>query len=241
VLLSFDRVTKRYERRSDEIVALRDVTFDVAEGDFFTVMGSARSGKSTLLRLAAGMLMPDSGTVRVRGRATTDMPRGAIEEMLRHDIGCLLETSGTTLQREVVEFVAWPLVSDGVRYRIAASRAREMLRRVGAEGCIGAELCELAASELTRVTLAQALLREPRLLLADEPSKTLDPVERDEMLGLLRDTAGSGVAVVMTAGDATRVTGTTHIASLDRGRLLLEPREPAEVVALPRRRPGHSS
>lgn len=241
MLLSFDRVTKSYQRRSRKISALDDVSFDVAGGDFFTVMGSARSGKSTLLRLAAGMSMPDTGAVRVHGRATSDMSRGEIEQLLRHQIGCVLETAGPPVQRAVVEFVAWPLLSDGVRYRLAVARAREMLRRVSAEDCMGARLCELAASELTRVSLAQALLREPRLLLADEPSKTLDPIEREELLALLREIAGTGVAVVMTAGDATRVTGTTHIASLDRGRLLLEPREAASVVELVRRRPSRPS
>jgi ABC-type lipoprotein export system ATPase subunit len=237
VLLSFDRVTKRFQRRSREIVALDEATFEVAEGEFFTVMGSARSGKTTLLRLAAGMLLPDAGAVRFLGRATTALPRRELERMLRHEIGCVLENAGATLRREVVDFVAWPLLSAGVGYRPAAARAREALRRVGAEDCAGAQLCELAASELTRVSLAQALLREPRLLLADEPSKTLDPIERDAILALLRDVAASRVAVLMTAGDATRVSGTTHIASLDRGRLLVEPRHPAEVVEL-RRRPA---
>lgn len=237
MLLSFERVTKKFQRRSREIVALDEATFEVAEGEFFTVMGSARSGKTTLLRLAAGMLLPDAGAVRFLGRATTEMPRRELELMLRHEIGCVLENAGATLQREVVDFVAWPLVAAGTGYPLAAARAREALRRVGAEDCAGAQLCELAASELTRVSLAQALLREPRLLLADEPSKTLDPIERDEILALLRDVAASRVAVVMTAGDATRVSGTTHIASLDRGRMLVEPRQPADVLEL-RRRPA---
>lgn len=242
MLLAFDRVSKRYRRRSREIVALNEVTFDVAEGDFLTVLGSARSGKTTLLRLAAGLLLPDSGTVRFRGRSVAEMSRSEVEHMLRHDIGCVMEPASASLHREVVDFVAWPLVSAGVRYRTAAARARELLRHVGADDCVGAQLCELSASELTRVSLAQALMREPRLLVADEPSLALGPIERDELLELLRAAMESGVAVLMTAGDATSVMGTTHIASLDRGRLLVEPREPAAVVELPRRRqPGSSA
>ncbi|MFL5817475.1 MAG: ATP-binding cassette domain-containing protein [Conexibacter sp.] len=226
-------MSKRYSRRPREIVALDDVSFEVAEGDFFAVIGSAGSGKSTLLKCVTGLdpHAPDEGIVRFRGQDTARMPRAAREHMLRHEIGCVFDPEGPN-EREVVQYVSMPLVSAGVRYSVAAGRAREMLRRVGAADCAGARLCELAPSEKTRVVLAQALLRGPALLLADEPAASEDPLEREDMLRLLQRVAREDrITVLMTAGDATRISGATHIAELDRGRLRVEPR--GDVVPFP--------
>jgi ABC-type ATPase involved in cell division len=236
-VLAFESVTKRYARPSGETVALDAVTFEVVEHDFFTVVGSARSGKSTLLRLAAGVEFPDSGTVRILGRDTATLRRRERAHMLRHDVGCIFGPDDIALARETVDFVAWPLISSRVPYRECTARARKMLRRVGAEGYAGARLQELSASEQMRVCIAQACVREPRMLLADEPANTLDSIESDNILGLLRSLASeAAMTVLMTTGDATRMVGTTHMAALSRGRMRVEPRDSGELVRF--RQPG---
>jgi putative ABC transport system ATP-binding protein len=241
VSIAFDAVGKRYLRQAREIVALDDVSFALDDGECLGVLGSARSGKSALLRLAAGLEAPDTGTVSYRGRDMATMTRKERELLLRHEIGCVWGSVSSNDRVDVVEFVAWPLLGAGTRYREATGRAQEMLRRVGGTESVGARLGELAASELTRISLAQALIRRPSLLLADEPSKTLDPIERDELLELLRAVAVEHrVTMIVTAGDATGVVGSSRIASLDRGRLRLRPRPSADVVPLnaKRRRPA---
>lgn len=240
VLLAFDAVVKRYARPPREVVALDGVGFELEEGERLGVLGSARSGKSALLRLAAGLELPDAGAVRIRGRDTRELSRREQERMLRHEIGCVWESAAGSSRVDVVEYIAWPLLSAGVRYRDAISQARDMLRRVGSAGSGGARLGELAASELTRVSLAQALVRRPRLLLADEPAKTLDPVERTELLRLLDAVSREqGIALLLTAGEATGVVASSRLALLDRGRFRLRPRAGGDVVPLgsKRRRP----
>lgn len=233
-LLIFEQVTKRYARPSGEIVALDKVSFTVAERDFFTIRGSAASGKTTLLRLAAGLELPDLGSVRFRGRDTAALSHRDRTNMLRHELGCVFEPDAA---RETVDFVAWPLISARVPYRQAMAEARKMLRRVGAEACAGARLAQLSASERMRVTIAQACVRKPLMLIADEPAKTLDGDEADAVLALLRSIAADGgMAVLMTTGDATRVGAATQIGNLQRGRLRVEPRGDGELVEL--RRPS---
>lgn len=242
MVLQFENVTKRYLRVPREIVALDCVSFEVGEGDRFGVLGSARAGKSVLLRLAAGLEAPDAGVVRFRDRDLATLSRTEHEQLLRHEIGCVWQTASASSRIDVVQYVAWPLFSAGVRYRKATRQAHELLSRVGAQACAGGQLCELATSELTRVSLAQALIRRPSLLLADEPSKTLDPVERDEMLELLREiSAEQNVTLLVTAGDATGVVAPTQLASLDRGRLAVRARRSGNVVPLPPQRqlPGN--
>jgi ABC-type lipoprotein export system ATPase subunit len=230
-ILAFEGVTKRYDRTSGEIVALDGVSFDVDDGELFTVLGAARSGKSTLLRMAAGLELPDAGSVRFRGRDTRTLRRRQRTHMLRHEVGCVFEPETNSLGRDVVEFVGWPLVSARVPCGQTDARARQMLRRVGGEAFEGAALAELSTSERTRVMIAQACIREPLMLLADEPANTLDSAEADAILALLRSIAAdTGMTVVMTAGDATRISGRTRIATLSAGRLRVKPRTTGEVV-----------
>jgi len=237
MLLVFEGVTRRYDRASGEIVALDGVSFDVVDGEMLTILGGARSGKSTLLRLAAGLEPPDEGSVRFRGRDTRTMRRRDRTRVLRHEIGCVFEPDSSMLGREVVEFVSWPLVAARQSPPQASAEARKMLRRVGAEACAGATLAELSTSEQTRIVIAQACVREPVLLLADEPVNAMKPKETDEILQLLRSIAAeNGMAVVMTAGEGMRMVGRTRIGTLSAGRLRVSPRHAAEVVEI--RRPG---
>jgi len=236
VLVTLDNVTKRYLRGPREIVALDRVTLDVESGERLGVLGTARAGKSTLLRLAAGLEPPDAGTVALDGRDIATLSRREHAKLLRHEIGCVWDASGRG-DAEALHYVAWPLLSAGVRHRDAIARARRTLHDVDAADCGGARLCELAASELARIALGQALIREPRLLLADEPSKSLDAVERAAVLDLLRTVAiARKITLIVTAGDASGLVAPSRVASLDRGRLRLRARHSGEVVRLDQRR-----
>jgi ABC-type methionine transport system ATPase subunit len=231
LMLVFDGVTKRYARPSGEIVALEAVSFDVGERELFTVLGAENSGKSTLLRLAAGVEWPDAGSVRFRGRDTRELRRRERTHMLRHELGCVFAPELNTLGREAVDFVTWPLISANVPLRQATARAVKMLSRVGAEACAGATLAELSTSERTRVTIAQACVRDPLMLLVDEPANTLESDETDNILALLRSIAVErGMAVLMTVGDATQISGTTRVATLSAGSLRVRPPRSGEII-----------
>lgn len=240
-MLELRDVVKTYVAGDERVHAAAGISVVVEAGELVALYGPSGSGKTTLLLLSAGILKPDGGQVLFEGRDVAAMTDRESAAYRMHDIGIVFQSFHLIPGASALDNATVKVLGGGAARRDARRRAQPWLDRVGIGSKAARHPAKLSAGERQRVAVARALANEPRLLLADEPSRTLDPVERDEMLGLLRDAAGSGVAVVMTAGDATRVTGTTHIASLDRGRLLLEPREPAEVVELPRRRPGHSS
>jgi ABC-type methionine transport system ATPase subunit len=230
-MLVFEGVTKRYARPSGEIVALDDVSFDVGERELFTILGGENSGKSTLLRLAAGVELPDVGSVRFRGCDTREMRRRDRTHMLRYELGCVFAPELNALKREAVDFVSWPLISAKVPLPQASARARSMLHRVGAGACAGTTLAKLSTSERMRVTIAQACVREPLMLLVDEPATALASDETDSILALLRSIAAeTDMAVLMTAGNATKISGTTRVATLSTGRLRVRPPRSAEVI-----------
>jgi len=219
-LLALADVTKRYARGFREVEALTGIDLDVEPGDFVAIWGGSRSGKTTLLRVAAGIETPDEGSVRYDGRDLAALPRRARARLLLTDIGCVWQTGRITRGLSVLDHVALPRFRERSHAQ-ARREAHDVLERVGAAQTANARWHELTDGERTRVALAHALIRRPRLLLADEPTANLNMIEREQLLGVLRSVAEeAGVAIVMTAPDAPNLLQSHRLMSLDGGRLI---------------------
>lgn len=215
-LLTLEHVSKTYQRGRRELPALHDVSLDVDAGEIVGVWGRRFSGRTTLLRIAAGLETPDSGRVLLDGVAMADHPEGALRRRIAY-----CHTSFAPAHAElVVEHVAVPLLAVGTRMDRACTRAQAMLDRVGAGACAELRPHELAQAELMRVVLARALLQQPQLLLIDEPTSGVDLLEREDLLTTLRVTAkDERVAVLLTAADTAGVAGADRALALVDGAL----------------------
>ncbi len=232
-LLSIEHVTKRYRRGRLERVALRDVSLDIEPGELVAVWGARFSGRSTLLRVAAGIEAPEEGSVRFEGR---DLAR-LRNRVLGRRIG-FCHTSFASAQRSlVVEHVAAGLLAQRVTPKQARRRAQEMLLRVGAERCAWLECHELDGAEVAQVSIASALVTAPALLVIDEPTSGVDELARDPLLRLLRSLVNDGTAVLMSSGDAQGLSGVDRAYTLDAGELRLQSAQ-AHVVPLRRAESG---
>jgi putative ABC transport system ATP-binding protein len=230
-LLAIERVTKRYRRGRLERVAVRDVSLNVEAGELVAVWGARFSGRSTLLRLAAGIESPEEGSVSFEGR---DLAR-ARNNVLGRGIG-YCQTGFATWQRGlVVEQVAAGLLAQRASPKQAWRRGQETLFRVGAEDCARLRCHELDGAELARVAIASALVTAPALLVIDEPTSGVDLLERDPLLALLRSIANEGTAVLMSATDAQGLSGVDRALTIDNGELQGEA-EPAHAHVVPLRR-----
>jgi ABC-type lipoprotein export system ATPase subunit len=219
-LLSLDGVTKRYARGYRELKALDDVALDVERGDFVAIWGGSRSGKSTLLRVAAGIEAPDAGAVEFDGHDLARLSRRARARLLLTEIGCVWQTGRITRGLSVLDHVALPRFKERSHGQ-ARTEAHAMLERVGVPQASHARWHELSDGERTRVALAHALIRQPRLLLADEPTANLNMIEREQILSVLRSVAeDAAVAIVMTAPDAPNLLQSHRLMALDGGRLI---------------------
>ncbi|HZV74311.1 MAG TPA: ATP-binding cassette domain-containing protein [Conexibacter sp.] len=219
-LLSLDGVTKRYARGYREVEALASIDLDVEAGDFVAIWGGSRSGKTTLLRAAAGIETPDGGRVAFDGVDLAALSRHARARLLLTDIGCVWQTGRITRGLSVLDHVALPRFKQRSHAQ-ARGEAHDVLERVGAPQVASARWHELTDGERTRVALAHALIRQPRLLLADEPTANLNMIEREQVLSVLRSVADeAGVAIVMTAPDAPNLLQSHRMMSLDDGRLI---------------------
>jgi ABC-type lipoprotein export system ATPase subunit len=234
-LLSVEHVTKRYRRGRLERVAVRDVSLDIEPGELVAVWGARFSGRSTLLRVAAGIELPEEGRVTFEGR---DLAQSR-NSLLGRRIGYCQTTLASMQHGLVIEHVAAGLLAQRALPKQARRRGQELLLRVGAERCARLACHELAGAEVVRVAIASALATAPALLVIDEPTAGVDLLERDPLLSLLRAIANEGTAVLMSTGDAQGLSGVDRALSIDAGELRGEVRRArAEVVQLRRAEPG---
>jgi putative ABC transport system ATP-binding protein len=215
-LLAIEHVSKTYQRGRGKLHALADVSLEINPGEVVGVWGRRFSGRTTLLRVAAGLETPDSGRVLLDGIDVADHPEGTVRRRIAY-----CHTSFAPAHAElVVEHVAVPLLAMGTRIDRACTRAQAMLDRLGAGACAETRPHELAQGELVRVVLARALLQQPQLLLIDEPTSGVDLLEREDLLTTLHVTArDEHVAVLLTASEAAGTSGADRALMLEDGVL----------------------
>lgn len=213
MLLELEHVGKSYSRGSR--VALDDVSLVIDAGEMVTVWGERRSGRSTLLRIAAGIEAPDTGVVRFAGRDATE--RGGV-----------MFGGGVSYCRREFRLYRGPTVLDQlmasqlarrVSQSAALTHAWRALERVDAGWCATLIATELKIEETVRVAVARALTSDPRLIVVDEPTIGVDSLKRDNILELLRTLADNGIAILASAGDGTELLGADRVLSLSKGKL----------------------
>lgn len=201
-LFSFEQVTKRVADGRHELAVLEDVSFELDAGDFVGLWGTRRSGKSTLMRIAAGVESPDAGKVLFDSHDLTALSGDRRAELMcAGGIAHVCSEWRPTFGQEVIEYVAVPLLADSMSLRQARRVAREQLERMGVLNCAHLPTERLSISELIRVGLAQALAREPRLLLVDEPAVLPSPSERQELYSLLASLGRDSTMALLVASE----------------------------------------
>jgi putative ABC transport system ATP-binding protein len=231
-LLEFDGVCKTLRRRGPDHVVLRDVSFTVDEGQFVSILGDPGSGKSMLLQIAAGMEIPDAGSVLFTGADLYAMPERHRTRLRAGTIGWArhpMPSRGSN----VAEVVA---LSTPMRYG-GKREIQEILDAVGLSELAEASWFELTAPEQRRVGLASALIRRPRLLLADDPFLGSDMLQRERLRSLLRSWVDEGGrATLLATSQVADALGSDQLMALSRGSIIKpSPPAPAEVIEFPSR------
>jgi putative ABC transport system ATP-binding protein len=221
VLLQLEGVVKRYRRGTEEVVALAGVDLAVKAGEALAVVGPSGSGKSTLLHLAGGLDVPDEGTVRVDGRDVAELSLRDRARMRRHDIGFVFQFFHLVPSLSVAENVELPLLLDRrANRRSRARRVADLLDRVGMSGRADHLPGELSGGEMQRAAIARALVNEPTLVLADEPTGNLDSATGGTVLDLLYGLVGeNGTALVMVTHDGGAASRAARVLHVRDGRL----------------------
>lgn len=215
-LLRFDNVSKLYPGGHE---ALTEVGFEVAEGEMLFVTGHSGAGKSTLLRLIQLTERPSRGAV-VFGERNLLKVRGSQVALHRRSVGVVYQDHRLLMDRSIAENVALPLILRGTRRAEIGKRVRAALDRMGLGAREKSLPSQLSAGEQQRVGIARAIVAEPPLLIADEPTGNLDPTLAAEIMELFASLPARGTSVLVASHDLALIKRMRkRVLILDHGRL----------------------
>lgn len=197
--LRFENVHKIYVGPEGGVHALRGVSFDIERGDFVAVWGPSGCGKSTLLHLAGAMDSPTSGQVWLACRQLDQMTHRERTVWRRRHVGFVFQQFFLLPTLNVLENVALPLLLDGKDRRLAEKRARALLELIDLEDRRAHYPSQLSGGEMQRVAVARAVVNEPELLIADEPTGSLDSHHGRQVLDLLARLNGQRQLTILLA------------------------------------------
>ena len=169
------------QRKTGNVVAVRDVSIDIKPGEVFVVMGLSGSGKSTLVRTLIRLIEPTAGKIRITGQDVMAADQHELRELRRHTVSMVFQHFGLLAHRRVIDNVAFGLEIQGVSKAERLERANEMLHLVGLEDAANQFPDQLSGGMQQRVGLARAFAVDPKLMLYDEPFSALDPLIRRDM------------------------------------------------------------
>ena len=218
-MIRLENVEKVYRTSRIETVALSGITLNVAAGEFISVMGPSGCGKSTLLNIIGLLDAPSKGTVRINGAPITSYADRQLASMRNKDLGFIFQTFHLVSDLSVLDNVQIPLLYRSMSNRERRQRASAALERVG----LGARMqhfpAQLSGGQQQRVAVARAIVGEPRILLADEPTGNLDSQMGDEIMALLTTVnEQEKTTVVMVTHDQQKAEQTHRIVRLFDGR-----------------------
>lgn len=211
---------RTYRLGSEEINALRGVNFTVLPGQFIAVVGRSGSGKTTLLNILAGLDKATSGSALFENQDLAEMSEGELTELRRHKIGFVFQSFGLLPLLSAFENVELPLRIAGVRAGERERRAREALEMVGLWRRAKHRPYELSGGEQQRAAIARAIVNEPPLILADEPTGELDSNNALSIFGLFKEMVRNrGISVVSATHDSTLLEMADEVKEIRDGRL----------------------
>jgi putative ABC transport system ATP-binding protein len=227
--LASERLEKVFGSGHLAVHAVRGVTLSVERGELVLVMGPSGSGKTTLLSMLGAMMKPTSGSILLDGVDTTELGEHELRSVRTHRIGFVFQDHNLLRSLSALENVMVPLDLAGMTRTAARGRAALLLERVRLEDRAGARPSALSGGEQQRVAVARALANDPVLILADEPTASLDSGMGREIARLLREAAHDGRAVLVVSHDDRLREIADRVLWLDDGLF----REPEDSVVDP--------
>ena len=213
---------KVYNLGETQVVALTGVTLDIAKNTFTVIMGPSGSGKSTLLYLLGGLDWPSSGNISVDGDEIAKMDENALADYRQKKVGFIFQSFNLISSMAAEENVAFPLRFAGVSASERRRRATDLLGQVGLQDRVGHKPTELSGGQQQRVAVARALVNDPPLILADEPTGNLDSASGFAIMELLSELHKLGKTVVVVSHDQRMIQFATHTIYILDGNIVTE-------------------
>lgn len=228
-------VAKVYAIGSEKLRALDGVSLDIYPGEFTCIIGRSGSGKSTLLNMMAGLEKPTRGSIRIAGKQLERMNEGQLVDFRLNHVGFVFQSFNLFAMHTALDNVAMPLMYKGVDRSTRTARARKMLAAVGLKTHMLHKPTQMSGGQQQRVGIARALVTQPKILFADEPTGNLDFNTSREILRLIRDICHErGATLIMVTHDPDMAQYADRVVKILDGKVIenVVNEHPAEIPTL---------
>ena len=218
-IIRLTRVSRTYEMGAVVVPALDDVSLDVQPGEFVAIVGPSGSGKSTMMHILGCLDRPTAGAYELAGTPVADLDDDGLAQLRSRAIGFVFQSYNLLPRTSALDNVATPLLYQGVSRRERQERARAALERLGLGDRVTHEPTELSGGQQQRVAVARALVTEPALILADEPTGNLDSRSGADVLDVFRELHAGGRTIVLITHDPAVAASASRQVHLLDGRI----------------------
>jgi len=218
--IRLDRVSRTYSTGRPEVHALQDADLTVQAGEFVAIVGPSGSGKSTMMNILGCLDRPTAGRYELAGTDVDELSDDGLARLRSREIGFVFQSYNLLPRTSALENVAAPLLYQGVGGKERRRRAREALERLGLGDRLDHEPSELSGGQQQRVAVARALVTDPALILADEPTGNLDSTSGRDVMGILHQLHFAGRTIVLITHDADVAAAANRQIHIRDGRLV---------------------
>jgi putative ABC transport system ATP-binding protein len=219
-IIALDHVSRVYDMGRMQVPALSDVSLRVDPGEFVAIVGPSGSGKTTMMNILGCLDRPTSGGYSLDGTPVAELDDNGLARVRSRSIGFVFQSYNLLPRTTALDNVATPLLYQGVSRKDRAARATAALERLGMGDRLDHEPTELSGGQQQRVAVARALVTEPALILADEPTGNLDSHAGAEVMALLHELNATGRTIVLITHDAEVARTANRQVHLRDGRIL---------------------
>ncbi len=218
-IVALDRVSRTYAMDGVHVDALRDVSLRVGQGEFVAIVGPSGSGKSTMMNIVGCLDRPTAGAYLLAGTPVAELSDDGLARLRSRTIGFVFQSYNLLPRTTALDNVATPLLYQGVGRKERVARATAALERLGLGDRLHHEPNQLSGGQQQRVAVARAIVTDPALILADEPTGNLDTASGNDVLGVLRELHGAGRTIVLITHDSDVAASATRQVHIRDGRL----------------------
>lgn len=217
-MIKVENLTKKFTRNGRDFDAVRNVSLEVKKGEFAAIIGHSGSGKTTLFNMIAGLIAPLSGKIYIDGSEITAMAENEKAVFRNQNMGYVLQGQSLLNNFTILDNICMPayLSSNSKEFR---ERALELLKQIGLEEFSKEYLSNLSGGEIRRVSIVRAMLNQPKVILADEPTSNLDPENSHKVMQMLKDISAQGTTVILSTHELEYLSYVDTVFKMNQGKL----------------------
>ena len=218
-MIKIDRLTKSFIRNGAEFPAVKEVVMSIEKGRLVAVIGQSGSGKTTLFNMIAGLIKPTSGIITINDKDITTLSEKELAKYRNQDVGYILQGNSMLNNFTVLDNVCMPAYLSACKEEVRL-RAKELLAEMGLKGYENEYPKNLSGGAVKRVSIARAMINNPVLLLADEPTSNLGPENSRKVMELLQKISENGTAVLVSTHEMECLEYVDEILKMQKGTLI---------------------